>query len=241
MFVSEGPAKSRTHPLGVLVICLDRCVVIAPLGAYPWWGGHLVPRYQGPLGWLSKRRQGGPWAPPPCGLNSPGKLSWSMLGWCFGSSVFCLFFVKPLLFLRGRCLFLVLWALHDPTRVSCLFVCPPRSFRCLILSTTPCLSLSLSLSLSGAGETQTFLVWVSPCVFAATISFYDPYFKDDTYTKVSTRTCFFFSFSFDVARLSGGCWLWFVVFDLGLSLSLSVVWLHWVLACTYKSERGGCL
>ena len=35
MFDSEGPAKSRTHPLGVSVICLDRCVVVAPLGAYP--------------------------------------------------------------------------------------------------------------------------------------------------------------------------------------------------------------
>ena len=42
-------------------------------GRLPWWGGLRTPRYHGPLGWLSKRRQGGPWAPPPCSVNTPGK------------------------------------------------------------------------------------------------------------------------------------------------------------------------
>ena len=36
---STGSAKSRTQPLGVSVICLARCVVIAPLGAVPAVGG----------------------------------------------------------------------------------------------------------------------------------------------------------------------------------------------------------
>ena len=60
------------------------------------------------------------------------------------------------------------------------------------------LSLSLSLSLSGAGETQTILVWVSPCVlfFMAAIAHIDPYSAFRTYTKVSPRTCcLFFLFS----------------------------------------------
>ena len=70
-------------------------------------------------------------------------------GCCFGSAVSCLFFVKPLLFLRGRCLFSVVWALHDLTRVCSLIACPLRSFLCLELSSTPwALSLSLSFSLS---------------------------------------------------------------------------------------------
>ena len=52
------------------------------------------------------------------------------------------------------------------------------------------------LFLSGAGETQTFLVWVSPCVlfFMAAIAHSDPYSELRTYTQVSARSCVFFSF-----------------------------------------------
>ena len=76
-----------------------------------------------------------------------------------------------------------------------------------------------SPSLSGAGETQTFLVWVSPCVFVDTLSHLDPYIEVATYSQVTSRTCFFF-FS-DAVRLSGGGWSWLVVVAVGLSLSLS--------------------
>ena len=74
-----------------------------------------------------------------------------------------------------------------------------------------------SPSLSGAGETQTFLVWVSPCVFVDTLSHLDPYLEVATYSQVTSRTCFFFS---DAVRLSGGGWSWLVVVAVGLSLSL---------------------
>ena len=112
----------------------------------------------------------------------------------------------PLLFLRGRCCF---WSFEPFTTRPCLlFNCLSSSFFSLFGAFVNAVSLSLFLSLSGAGETQTFLVWVSPCVFAATISFYDPRFPPAPV------------FFFDVARLFGGCWSWLVVFALGLSLSL---------------------
>ena len=49
------------------------------------------------------------------------------------------------------------------------------------------------LFLSGAGETQTFLVWGSPCVlfFLHADYDYDPYFLLLTYTKATPRTFFF--------------------------------------------------
>ena len=54
---STGPAKSRTHPLGVSEICSARCVVIAPLGAVTLVGGVF-----GPLGtkvpWGDSPREG---------------------------------------------------------------------------------------------------------------------------------------------------------------------------------------
>ena len=40
---SAGPAKSRTHPLRVSVICSARCVVIAPLRAVTLVGGSSDP------------------------------------------------------------------------------------------------------------------------------------------------------------------------------------------------------
>ena len=80
-----GPAKSRTHDSSWgPAFCLQDVWVLRHWGRLPWWGGLRTPRYHGPLGCLSKRRQGGPWAPPPCGANSSGKLSRSMSGWCFG-------------------------------------------------------------------------------------------------------------------------------------------------------------
>ena len=55
-----------------------------------------------------------------------------------------------------------------------------------------------SALLSGAGETQTFLVWVSPCVlfFLHADYDYDPYFLFLNYTQAtpSPCSCFFCSF-----------------------------------------------
>ena len=86
---------------------------------------------------------------------------------------------------------------------------------------------------------SNLLVWVSPCVFTATVSHYDPYFEDTTYTKVSARTCFFSPTSFVFLVVVGRgllCLLW-----ASLSLSLLVVWLHGLLACRDQTERGGGL
>ena len=111
------------------------------------------------------------------------------------------------------------FALQDLTLVG-PDVCGPLSLSlCLVCSTAT--FFSLSFFLSGAGETQApFGVWVSPCVFAVTISHYDPYFEDATYTKVAARPCFFFfptSFVFLVVVGRGlSCLFW-------ASLSLLVV------------------
>ena len=63
-----------------------------------------------------------------------------------------------------------------------------------------------SFSFSGAGETQTYLVWVSPCVLFLlhTITFYDPYSDLRTYIKALPRTCFFFFSFVVVARFRVG-------------------------------------
>ena len=95
----------------------------------------------------------------------------------------------------------------------------PSFFLCFIRRRRVLSVFYLSLSFRGAGETQIFLVWVSPCVFVATISYFNPYFEDDTYIKVPTRLFFFFAV---VVRHFGGGWSWFVG-PLSLSLSLLVV------------------
>ena len=141
-------AKSWTNLLGFVQFVWHVVQVLRHWGRFPWWGGRPTPRYHGPLGRLSKRRQGGPWAPPPCSVNSPGNLLMTMPGCCLGSSGCCLFSVERLFFPGSVSVFLFVEPFHDPTGVCCLIACPLRSFLCLVLSSTPCLSLCLSLSLS---------------------------------------------------------------------------------------------
>ena len=103
----------------------------------------------------------------------------TMSGCCLGSTGCCLFSVKPLFFLRGRCVFCSFEPFTTRPVFGFICLCPSSFFVWFFRRRRV-----LSFFLSGAGEPQTFLVWVSPCVFAATISHYDPYFEDATYTKV---------------------------------------------------------
>ena len=105
------------------------------------------------------------------------------------------------------------------------------------LSLSLSLSFSLSLSLSGAGETQTFLVWVFPCVLVATLSHLRPVPRGSPPTPRSPPAPVFF-FSFDAVRLSGGGWSVAGCGCFGpLSLSLSWwFWLRW-LACMHARIR----
>ena len=77
-----------------------------------------------------------------------------------------------------------------------------------------------SPSLSGAGETQTFLVWVSPCVFVDTLSHLDPYIEVATYSQVTSRTCFFFPTPFVFLVVVGLGWLWLLWASFSLSFFL---------------------
>ena len=102
----KGPAKSWTNLLGFVQVVWHVVQVLRHWGRFPWWGGRSTPRYHVHLGRLSKRRQGGPWAPPPCSVNSPGNLLMTMTGCCLGSSGCCLFFVERLFFSGvGDCVF----------------------------------------------------------------------------------------------------------------------------------------
>ena len=65
----ERPHKWIVDLLGSQWFVWPHVWVLRHWGRFPWWGGLWTPRYHGPLGWLSKRRQGGPWAPPPCSVN----------------------------------------------------------------------------------------------------------------------------------------------------------------------------
>ena len=135
---------------------------------------------------------------------------------CLGSSGCCLFYVKPLFFFRGRCVFCCFKPFTTRPVFGFLFASP--FFLCSVGSVD---AVFFFFFLSGAGEPQTFLVWVSPCVlfFLHADYDYDPYFLLLTYTKATPRTCFSF-FSSDVVRL----WLVVValVFFFSLSLSLSL-------------------
>ena len=104
----------------------------------------------------------------------------------------------------------------------------------------------LSFSLSGAGETQTFLVWVSPCVFflLAALAHINPYSTLSTYTQAWPRTCFFVFFFFFLRRRRsfpvrcflvsclvgvgglGGCFFWSLVLVL-FELLLCFCFLSW--------------
>ena len=157
--MSDGErAKSRTHPFWgtSCVSCLDVHASALP-GAVPLVGELRVPRYQGPLGCLLRRRQGGPWAPPPRDVQVPGDVHGSSCWiFCVGLGlVLCLFV------LGYSSLGLVLVWSFSPSRLD-----PCRYFVWVLLSLFVwCVrrrrfslfffSLSLSLSLSGAGETQT--------------------------------------------------------------------------------------
>ena len=135
-----GPTK----PLGVTAICLASCLGIAPLGAVTMVGGSSDPSVPWSPGMTLQRRQGGPWAPPPCGVNSSGKLLWCLSGQYSGSSGSCLLFAKPLVFLRGR---RFCFCSCEPFTTRPMFgVCMRPSFSSVwLISSATFLSLFLSL------------------------------------------------------------------------------------------------
>ena len=183
---SEGPAKSRTHPLGDSVMIGSMCGYCATGGGSR--GGGVF----GPLGttvpWGDSPREGraahGPLHP---AVNRSLETLMALLFVFLLWSWFC--------YLVACIVFFCLWGWYfvwsfspsklDPFLASCLLSSISLSvfFLFSLFVATFCSRLS-SLSLSGAGETQTFLVWVSLCVFffMAAIAHSDPYSEFRTYT-----------------------------------------------------------
>ena len=128
------------------------------------------------------------------------------------------------------CCLLDRFALQDPTRVW-FVVCVPHFLSLFGILADAVLRFS-SFFLSGTGETQTFVVWVSPCVSSSR-----PRSRTSTRTSCSTsasrsgsRACFFF---YDVVRLSDGGWSRSVWGVLGLQ---SCFCCGGVYACTYNES-----
>ena len=110
--------------------------------------------------------------------------------------------MKPLLFLRGRCLFSgpLSPSRPDPCLAS---ICLSSSFSCMVCSSTPCV-LSLSLSLRRWGTPNLFGLGFPLCFFNLdTLSALDPYVFLFTYTQALPRTCFFFCFFMSSSLVPG--------------------------------------
>ena len=91
-----------TNPLGVSAICLARCLGIAPLGAVTMVGGSSDPSVPWSPGVSLQEKAGRPMGPSTLRCEFLWEIVVVYVGLVFGSSGSCLFFVMPLLFLRGR-------------------------------------------------------------------------------------------------------------------------------------------
>ena len=230
-------------------MCLASCLGIAPLGAVTMVGGSSDPSVPWSPGVTLQEKAGRPMGPSTLRCESP---MGCCCGFCRG---FCFWLFRSLSVLCAAVVIsqgsVFIFCSFEPftTRPVSVFYLLVLFFSCLVLSSTPCLSLSLCLSLSGAGETQTFLVWVSPCVSSTwTRSSTSIRTSSPTPTpRFRSRSCFFFVFFrrrsrwvvssvlvFGGGRGSGlfscGWWSWF-------GLRCSLVLLH--LSCFRQNSVAG--
>ena len=137
----------------------------------------------------------------------------------------------------------VFWSVEPfTTRPLFGFYLPVFFFSCMVCSSTPC-AFFFSLSLRRWGTPNLFGLGFPLCSRGHDLLL-RPVLRGRHLHQGFHPHLFFFSTSLVFLVV-------FVVFDLGLSLSLSislylslslsVVWLLWVIACTWKSERGGGL
>ena len=166
-------------------------------------GGSSDPSVPWSPGVTLQEKAGRPMGPSTLRCEFPWEVVVVYVGFLFFAleSGFCLFVVKPLLFLRGRCLFSgpLSPSRPDPCLAS---ICLSSSFSCMVCSSTPCvlvlvlslsLSFSLSLSLRRWGTPNLFGLGFPLCFFNLdTLSALDPYVFLFTYTQALPRTCFFF-------------------------------------------------
>ena len=130
LFVTQGRLRAGPNLLGSQCLVWHLCVVIAPPGAVTMVGGSLDPSVPWSPGVTLQEKAGRPMGPSTLRCEFP-------LGSCCGlcrvfvlcSSGFCLFFVMPLLSLRGRRFVLVPLSPSRPDPCS-VFVC----VRLLLLS-----------------------------------------------------------------------------------------------------------
>ena len=152
-----------TNPLGVFAICLARCLGIAPLGAVTMVGGSSDPSVPWSPGVSLQEKAGRPMGPSTLRCEFPWEVVVVFVGYLFWLfRFFCLFFVKSLLFLRGRCFFS---GPLSPSRPDpyLAYICPSHFFFLSGLFVDAVCSLSLSLS-QALGNPKPFWFGV-PLVF----------------------------------------------------------------------------
>ena len=189
-------------------------LVLALLGAVPVVGGFSdpsVPRSPGRL----PREQGGPWAPPPCSVNSSETLSGLCLLFCSvfwdGCWVFCVVFSVSGV---GNML-LGLVPFRTRPLLAKVFVVLSFSLVVWLVSTTP-FSLFLLSQVLGKPKPISGLGFPLCLFILATISLFNPHALLRTYIKVTAPRLFFFfpsSLVFLVWVFSG--WSGWVVFSGG--------------------------
>ena len=236
----ESGLRAGPIPSGVPVAYLAwMSMLLRYRGRFPWWGELRVPRYQGPLGCLLRRRRGGPWAPPPRDVQVPGDVHgsscWIFLCWSWS----CFLLVCSGLFVSrvGSCLVIQPFKTR-PVSVFCLG--PSLSF-CLVCSPATFFSLFLFfffslLSLRRWGNPNPK---ISPCDSSscARTSTSTRSSSSAHTSRSSSRTCIFFFFL--SRRRSRG--LWSVFCSRGGVSVRSVFWLVQVACLLSSCTLASCL
>ena len=187
---STGPAKSRTHPLGVSAICSARCVVIAPLGAVTLVGGSSDPSVPRSPGVTFQEKAGRPMGPSTLRCEHLWEVVVVYVGLLFWFCSFLFVLCEAVVISQGS---VFVFGPLSPSRPDpCLF------FNCLFssfFSLSGAFVDAVPLSLRRWGNPNLFGLGYLLCFFDLhALSDIDPYIFPYTYTKASPRTCFFFSY-----------------------------------------------
>ena len=177
MCVPKDRLRVGPTPLGVLVICLVRCLGIAPLGAVTMVGGSSDPSV--PLSPVTLQEKAGrPMGPSTLRCEYPWEVVVVFVGYLFWLFRFLSVLCEAVVLSQGS---VYVFVPLSPSRPDpCLAsICLSPFFSCMVCSSTPCVfSFFFSLSLRH-WETQTPFGWFGvPLVFSSS----------STRSPTSTRT-----------------------------------------------------
>ena len=201
---STGLAKSRTHSLGVSVICSASCVVIAPLEAVALVGGSSDPSVPRSPGVTLQEKAGRSMGPSTLRCEFPWEVVVVYVGLLFWLFRFLSVLCEAVVHSQGS---VFVFVPLSPSRPDPCLLFNSLSSSFLFLSGTfiDSVSLSLSLFLSHAlGKPKPFWFGV-PFVFSWPRSRTSTLPRDRHLLPGHLPHLFFCS---DAARLSGGGWSW---------------------------------